>query len=83
MPNHGRSPHTDDFSYSHMSEDIKEYISDSNLENAIIIGHSLGGKLAMQLAVTEPQLISNWYHGLINPRGILNNCVLYQTESFC
>ena len=31
----------------------------------------------------EPQLISNWYHGLINPRGILNNCVLYQTESFC
>ena len=31
----------------------------------------------------DPQLISNWYHGLINPRGILNNCVLYQTESFC
>tara|TARA_R110002020_G_scaffold31785_1_gene98638 strand:+ start:496 stop:702 length:207 start_codon:yes stop_codon:yes gene_type:complete len=31
----------------------------------------------------EPQLISNWYHRLINPRGILNNCVLYQTESFC
>ena len=31
----------------------------------------------------EPQLISNWFHGLINPRGILNNCVLYQTESFC
>ena len=29
----------------------------------------------------EPQLISNWFHGLINPRGILNNCVLYQTAS--
>jgi len=27
----------------------------------------------------EPQLISNWFHGLINPRGILKNCVLYQT----
>ena len=27
LPNHGRSPHTDDFSYSHMCEDIKEYIS--------------------------------------------------------
>ena len=31
----------------------------------------------------EPQLISNWFHGLINPRGILKSCVLYQTESFC
>ena len=29
----------------------------------------------------EPQLISNWFHGLINPRGILINCVLYQTAS--
>ena len=29
----------------------------------------------------EPQLISNWFHGLINARGILNNCVLYQTAS--
>ena len=52
LPNHGRSPHIDEFSYSYMSEYIKEYISDSNLENVIIIGHSLGGKLAMQLAVT-------------------------------
>ena len=25
---------------------------------------------------TEPSIISNWYHGLINPRGILKNCVL-------
>ena len=31
----------------------------------------------------EPQLISNWFHGLINPRGILKNCDLYQTVSFC
>tara|TARA_R100000963_G_C4534308_1_gene34304 strand:- start:27 stop:233 length:207 start_codon:yes stop_codon:yes gene_type:complete len=30
----------------------------------------------------EPQLISNWFHKLINPRGILKSCVLYQTESF-
>ena len=68
LPNHGRSPHTDDFSYFHMCEDIIEYISDSNLENAIIIGHSLGGKLAMQLAVTEPQLISKLIVVDISPR---------------
>tara|TARA_R100001015_G_C4632706_1_gene196614 strand:+ start:683 stop:886 length:204 start_codon:yes stop_codon:yes gene_type:complete len=27
----------------------------------------------------KPQTISNWYHKLINPRGILTNCVLYHT----
>jgi esterase len=68
LPNHGRSYHTDEFSYSQMSEDIKAYISDSNLENVIIIGHSLGGKLAMQLAVTEPQLISKLIVVDISPR---------------
>ena len=31
----------------------------------------------------DPRLISNWFHGLINPRGILKNCVLYQTNPFC
>lgn len=27
----------------------------------------------------DQQIISNWFHGLINSRGILNSCVLYQT----
>lgn len=31
----------------------------------------------------EPRNISNWFHGLIKPRGILKNCVLYQTVPFC
>jgi hypothetical protein len=30
----------------------------------------------------EQQIISNWFHGLINPRGILKCCVLYQTCRF-
>ena len=37
------------------------------------VGYTLG---------IEPQLISNWFHGLINPRGILKNCNLFQTLSF-
>ena len=28
---------------------------------------------------TEPTIISNWYHGLINARGILKNCMLVQS----
>ncbi len=31
----------------------------------------------------EQQLISNWFHGLINPRGILKKCVLFQTIPIC
>jgi hypothetical protein len=27
----------------------------------------------------EPQIVSNWFHGLINPRGILKNCLLFQS----
>tara|TARA_R100000388_G_C7222604_1_gene149855 strand:- start:630 stop:833 length:204 start_codon:yes stop_codon:yes gene_type:complete len=27
----------------------------------------------------DPSVISNWFHGLINPRGILKNCVLHQS----
>ena len=27
----------------------------------------------------KPQVISNYFHGLIKPRGILNNCALYQS----
>ena len=68
LPNHGRSYHTDDFSYAHMSEDIKAYIKDNNLQDTSIIGHSLGGKLAMQLAVSEPQLISKLIIVDISPR---------------
>jgi len=31
----------------------------------------------------DPQVISNWYHGLINARGILKNCALYQSIHNC
>tara|TARA_R110000751_G_scaffold857_3_gene2853 strand:- start:6798 stop:7001 length:204 start_codon:yes stop_codon:yes gene_type:complete len=34
--------------------------------------------LSYVLGVEAP-IISNWFHGLINPRGILNNCVLHQS----
>ncbi len=35
-------------------------------------------ELSMVLNI-EPQIISNWFHGLINPRGILKNCLLLQS----
>ena len=56
--NHGRSPHADEFSYMHLSNDLHQYILENHLNDVIIIGHSLGGKTAMQFAVSYPELLS-------------------------
>lgn len=48
--NHGHSPHSEDFSYDFMADDLAELFSDENIEKASIIGHSMGGKTAMRFA---------------------------------
>ncbi len=56
--NHGRSPHSDEFSYDLMASDLLEFIQNHNLENPIVLGHSMGGKTAMNFAVHNPTLLS-------------------------
>ena len=55
MRNHGRSPHSDEFSYELMSDDLVEYLDDRGIERARIIGHSMGGKVAMLFSVLNPE----------------------------
>ncbi len=57
LRNHGRSFHADDFSYPAMINDVLDYCNHHNLTKVNMIGHSMGGKLAMFLAVTNPDLI--------------------------
>lgn len=52
--NHGKSPHSDEFSYDLMVEDFKEFVEDHHLEDFILIGHSMGGKTAMGYAAKYP-----------------------------
>ncbi|MBQ4818645.1 alpha/beta fold hydrolase [Aquimarina sp. MMG016] len=66
--NHGRSPHSDEFSYEIMAEDLAEYCSDHNLKNIILLGHSMGGKVAMLFAVKYPELISKLIIADIGPK---------------
>lgn len=66
--NHGRSPHADEFSYLHLSNDLHQYIIDNQLNDVVIIGHSLGGKTAMQFAVSYPELLSKLIIVDISPR---------------
>ncbi len=54
--NHGRSFHSDTFNYDVLSEDLKVYLLKKNIPKAIILGHSMGGKTAMQFACTYPEL---------------------------
>lgn len=51
LRNHGRSPHSEEFSVDLMVEDIIELLDDLQSTNAIILGHSMGGRVAMRLAL--------------------------------
>jgi len=52
--NHGRSPHSDEFTYEAMAADLAEFIEDHALINPVLVGHSMGGKTVMQYAELYP-----------------------------
>ena len=56
--NHGQSPHSDVFNYKVMSDDLFEFANEHHLNKAIIIGHSMGGKTAMQFSIEHPEKIN-------------------------
>jgi pimeloyl-ACP methyl ester carboxylesterase len=66
--NHGRSPHTDHHSFPLMVEDLKDFMSQHQIAEAIIMGHSMGGKVAMQFALTYPELCSKLIVVDMSPR---------------
>jgi len=66
--NHGQSPHSEEFNYALMAEDVKEFINERALQNAIIIGHSMGGKTAMHFACKFPELIEKLIVVDISPK---------------
>jgi esterase len=55
--NHGHSPHSDVFNYHVMAEDLKEFLQYQGLSSTHLLGHSLGGKTAMQFALTYPEKV--------------------------
>ncbi|KAF9898998.1 hypothetical protein BX616_003381 [Lobosporangium transversale] len=53
LRNHGESGHSQVHDYSHMMIDVAHFLKERNLENPIIIGHSMGGKVAMTIALNQ------------------------------
>jgi esterase len=52
--NHGLSPWSETWNYKVMSEDVLELISANKLDDVILLGHSMGAKTAMRLALDHP-----------------------------
>ena len=57
LRNHGRSPWTPSMSFSEMASDLVQLLEQNASEAPIVIGHSLGGKVAMVLALNSPQWV--------------------------
>ncbi len=52
--NHGRSPHSDRHDYTALAADLTALLDELDLTRVILLGHSMGGKAAMTLALTKP-----------------------------
>ena len=57
LRNHGRSDWSEEFSYEIMADDVLELCDDLGLEDLILVGHSMGGKVAMQVARKREELL--------------------------
>lgn len=55
--NHGRSPHHENMDYSCMAEDLLHFMESQWMFKAHIIGHSMGGKTAMEFALSHPHMV--------------------------
>ena len=58
LRNHGASPHAASMSYAAMAGDVAETLEAAGAVPADVLGHSMGGKVAMMLALTRPDLVT-------------------------
>jgi len=56
--NHGKSPHTDEFNYEILSNDLLEFFQQHQIEKAHLLGHSMGGKTVMKFALEYPDKVA-------------------------
>lgn len=66
--NHGQSPHSPEMDYPLMAADVDRFFTTRGLDRAFVIGHSMGGKTAMQLALHFPHRVEKLIVGDMAPR---------------
>lgn len=52
--NHGQSPHAETFNYYALADDLMEFMDEHDIEKPVLMGHSMGGKVAMNFALEYP-----------------------------
>ncbi len=57
LRNHGLSPHATEMDYPKMATDVKTFLAEHEIVRPFLMGHSMGGKVAMWLALNNPDLI--------------------------
>lgn len=68
LRNHGRSFHSEEFSYDIMAQDVLNYCAFNQLDKISILGHSMGGKVAMLFAAKYPERIEKLIVADIGPK---------------
>jgi pimeloyl-ACP methyl ester carboxylesterase len=57
--NHGESPHDKVHNYTALADDVEAFLQKHNLKNATLIGHSMGAKTVMTMALRNPDCCAN------------------------
>jgi pimeloyl-ACP methyl ester carboxylesterase len=68
LRNHGASPHSEEMSYASMAGDVAEFLNAHQFDRVHLLGHSLGGKVAMHFALTHPARVQKLVIADIAPR---------------
>jgi len=68
MRNHGASPHLPDHNYQVMTNDLIEFMNENEIYSSIILGHSMGGKVAMFFTAMNPERVKKLVIVDISPR---------------
>jgi esterase len=68
LRNHGASPHAPGMDYAAQAADVAETLATLGIERAAVLGHSMGGKVAMMLALMQPESIERLIIADIAPR---------------
>ncbi|XP_006817001.1 sn-1-specific diacylglycerol lipase ABHD11-like, partial [Saccoglossus kowalevskii] len=77
--NHGDSPHSDEMSYSAMTADVLALLNSLKIQKCVLTGHSMGGKVSMVTALTEPDVIDKMIVVDISPSPSARSTIDFDT----
>jgi esterase len=80
LRNHGESDHHDSMKYPEMAEDVIRHLSQKGIKKFTLLGHSMGGKVAMSLATLAPELLDGLIIVDTAPKDHRNDLAIYKTS---